>query len=69
MKNIINFTFQYIDGAVGLVIPPTLVIEHQMEKLMTTWGIKFLHLCKIEAVDLAITIKREKPSILLTNIE
>jgi hypothetical protein len=54
---------------VGLIIPPTLLIDHQMQQLMTTWGTTFLHLDKVKAEDLAATIQREKPAILLSSIE
>ena len=57
------------DGAVGLVIPPTLVIDHQMQSLMTLWGTSFLHLDKTSIEDLAIYIQRKKPHILLSSIE
>ena len=57
------------DGAVGLVIPPTLVIDHQMQNLMTLWGTSFLHLDKTPIEDVAMYIQRKKPHILLSSIE
>ena len=62
-------SISFTDGAVGLVIPPTLVIDHQMQKLMSTWGTTFLHLDKILPEDLVVAIQKEKPHILLSSIE
>lgn len=56
-------------GEVGLVIPPTLVIEHQMERQMAFWGTTFLNLSKVRTEYISSMIQREKPSILLSNIE
>ena len=53
----------------GLVIPPTVMIEHQMEELLVAWGITYINIGKISADSIANRIKTEKPNILLTNIE
>ena len=56
-------------GAVGLVIPPTLVIQQQMERQMAAWGVRFLHLDKEDPDDLAARLRRMKPDILISTIE
>ena len=53
----------------ALVISPTLVIEQQMQQLMTAWGTKFLHLGTVEPESLAAVLRREKPHILISSIE
>ena len=53
----------------GLVIPPTLVIEQQMEMLMTSWGTSFLNLSSVSVGEIAAVIQRDRPFILLSNIE
>ena len=62
------FLFQSED-AVALVIPPTVMIEQQMEGLLVAWGIKYINLGKISSVSIANRIEKEKPNILLSNIE
>ena len=51
------------------MIPPTVIIEQQMEALLVAWGIKYINIGKISPISIADRIEREKPSILLTNIE
>ena len=51
------------------MIPPTVIIEQQMEELLVAWGIKYINIGKISPISIADRIEREKPSILLTNIE
>ena len=51
------------------MIPPTLVIQHQMEQQMAAWGVKYLHLDKVDPDALAATLRRMKPDILLSTIE
>ena len=53
----------------ALVISPTIVIEQQMQQLMSAWGTKFVHLGNVEPENLAAVIGREKPHILLSSIE
>ena len=53
----------------GLVIVSLLVIEKQMEAILTLTGTKYLNLSRVAEEDLAETIARETPSILLSNPE
>ena len=45
------------------------MIEQQMEGLLVAWGIKYINLGKISPVSIANRIEKEKPNILLSNIE
>ena len=45
------------------------MIEQQMEGLLVAWGIKYINLGKISSVSIANRIEKEKPNILLSNIE
>lgn len=51
------------------MIPPTLVIQQQMERQMAAWGVRFLHLDKEDPDDLAARLRRMKPDILISTIE
>ena len=55
--------------SVGLVIAPTLVIEHQMENTLKYWGTRFLNLSKITTDTIADQIKKESPHTLICNVE
>ena len=52
-----------------LVITPLVVIETEMEQILTSTSTKFLNLRKTSASTLKELIEREKPSVLLTNIK
>jgi hypothetical protein len=54
---------------VGLVIPPTVVIEQQLEALMAASGIKFINLGTTTPDQIPEAIRREQPTILLGRIE
>jgi hypothetical protein len=54
---------------VGLVIPPTVVIEQQLEAQMAAWGIKFLNLASTTPDQIPEAIRRLQPSIILGRIE
>lgn len=56
-------------GGVGLVIPPTVVIEQQNESIMQAWGINFLNLANIKVEEVAGTIDKQKPSIIIASVE
>ena len=53
----------------ALVIPPTVMIEQQMEGLLVAWGIRYINISKISPGSIANRIGKEKPNILLSNIE
>ena len=53
----------------ALVIPPTVMIEQQMEGLLVAWGIRYINIGKISPGSIANRIGKEKPNILLSNIE
>ena len=52
-----------------MIVPPTLVIDQQMQQLLSAWNIKFLHLDSVPPEQLASFLEKEKPSILLSSIE
>ena len=52
-----------------MVIPPTVMIQQQMRKQMIFWGTSFLDLSEVKVENLASTIQKERPSILLSSIE
>ena len=51
------------------MIPPTVMIEQQMEGLLVAWGIRYINIGKISPGSIANRIGKEKPNILLSNIE
>ena len=51
------------------MIPPTVMIEQQMEGLLVAWGIRYINIGKISPSSIANRIGKEKPNILLSNIE
>ena len=58
-----------VGRAVAMVVPPTLVIQQQMQELMTAWGTKWLNLGDVDPEELAATLRRTKPSLLIASIE
>ena len=52
-----------------MVIPPTVMIQQQMQRQMIFWGTSFLDLSQVKVENLASTIQKERPSILLSSIE
>ena len=52
-----------------MVIPPTVMIQQQMRKQMIFWGTSFLDLSEVKVENLASTIQKDRPSILLSSIE
>ena len=58
-----------VGRAVAMVVPPTLVIQQQMQELMTAWGTKWLNLGDVDPEELAATLRRTKPSLLIASIK
>jgi hypothetical protein len=54
---------------VALVITSLVVIESQMEKILTSTSTKFINMGKVPLTQMEEMIALEKPSVLLTNIE
>ena len=52
-----------------MVIPPTVMIQQQMQRQMIFWGTSFLDLSQVKVENLASIIQKERPSILLSGIE
>ena len=52
-----------------MVIPPTVMIQQQMRRQMIFWGTSFLDLSEVKVENLASTIQKDRPSILLSSIE
>ena len=52
-----------------MVIPPTVMIQQQMQRQMIFWGTSFLDLSQVKVENLASIIQKERPSILLSSIE
>ena len=59
----------FFDDGVGIIIPPLLTIEFQIEAVCRKWDIPYLNLSSVETTDIMSTLRSNDTKIVIASIE